>query len=96
MTLGGWPEGPHPSVIGDVTEDEILLQAGIDRAATLVAALDTDADNLYVTLAGRSFRPDLQIIARARNESSVPKLLRAGADRVVNPQRSGATAWRRS
>ncbi len=80
---------PHPTVIGDVTEDATLLQAGIERASTLVAALDTDADNLYVTVAGRSFRPDLHIIARARGESSEAKLLRAGADRVVNPQRLG-------
>jgi len=76
-------------VLGDVTDDEILRQAGIDRATTLVAALDTDADNLYVTVAGKSMRPDLQIIARARNESSEPKLVRAGADRVVNPQQLG-------
>ncbi len=82
-------EMPYPSVHGDVTDDETLRRAGIERAATLVAAIDTDADNLYVTVAGRSMRPDLQIIARARNESSEPKLLRAGADRVVNPQQLG-------
>jgi voltage-gated potassium channel len=82
-------ETPHPSVLGDVTDDRTLEEAGISRAATLVAALETDADNLYVTLAGRSIRPDLQIIARARNESSGPKLIRAGADRVVNPQQLG-------
>ncbi len=82
-------EVPYATVLGDVTDDEILNQAGIDRAATLVAALDTDADNLYVTVAGKSMRPDLQIIARARNESSEPKLVRAGADRVVNPQQLG-------
>ena len=80
---------PYASVHGDVTDDETLRQAGVERAATLVAAIDTDADNLYVTVAGRSMRPDLQIIARARNESSEPKLLRAGADRVVNPQQLG-------
>jgi len=80
---------PYASVTGDVTDDEVLRQAGIDRAATLVAALDTDADNLYVTVASKSMRPDLQIIARARNESSEPKLMRAGADRVVNPQLLG-------
>jgi len=80
---------PYPSVHGDVTDDETLHQAGIERAATLVAALDTDADNLYVTVAAKSMRPDLQIIARARNESSEPKLVRAGADRVVNPQQLG-------
>ena len=82
-------EVPYASVLGDVTDDETLHQAGIERAATLVAALDTDSDNLYVTVAGKSMRPDLQIIARARNESSEPKLRRAGADRVVNPQQLG-------
>jgi voltage-gated potassium channel len=82
-------EVPYPTVHGDVTEDRTLEEAGIRRAATLVAALETDADNLYVTLASRAIRPDLQIIARARNESSEPKLLRAGADRVVNPQQLG-------
>ena len=80
---------PYPWVSGDVTDDETLIQAGIERAETLVAALDTDADNLYVTLAARSMRPDMQIIARARNDSSEPKLLRAGANRVVNPQQLG-------
>ena len=84
-----WTEIPYPWVSGDVTDDETLLQAGVERATTLVAALDTDADNLYVTLAVRSMRPEMQIIARARNESSEPKLLRAGANRVVNPQQLG-------
>jgi len=79
----------YPSVVGDVTDDDTLEQAGIGRAATLVAALDTDGDNLYVTVASRSMRPDLQIIARARSDSSEPKLLRAGANRVVNPQQLG-------
>jgi voltage-gated potassium channel len=80
---------PYASVQGDVTDDATLLEAGIERAATLVAALDTDADNLYVTVAAKSMRPELQIIARARSESSEPKLVRAGADRVVNPQQLG-------
>jgi voltage-gated potassium channel len=79
----------YASVNGDATDDGVLQEAGIGRAATLVAALDTDADNLYVTMATRSMRPDIQIIARVRNASSEPKLLRAGADRVVNPQLLG-------
>jgi voltage-gated potassium channel len=82
-------EMPHPFVHGDVTEDKTLIEAGIERASALVAALDTDADNLFVTVAGRSMCPELQIIARARNEQSEPKLRRAGADRVVNPQKLG-------
>lgn len=80
---------PHLAVVGDVTDDEVLRKAGVERARALVAALETDADNVYVTLSGRSLRPDLVIIARARTESSEPKLHRAGADHVVNPQRLG-------
>ncbi|MGA3148213.1 MAG: potassium channel protein [Acidimicrobiales bacterium] len=80
---------PYASVCGDVADDATLLEAGLERAAALVAALDTDADNLYVTVAAKSMRPGIQIIARARNESSESKLVRAGADRVVNPQQLG-------
>jgi voltage-gated potassium channel len=76
-------------VVGDVTDDATLQSAGVDRAGAVVAALDTDADNLFLTVSSRALNPDLQIIARARNDSSEPKLLRAGADRVVNPQRLG-------
>jgi voltage-gated potassium channel len=82
-------EVPYPTVMGDVTDDAVLEEAGIERARVLVAALNTDADNLYVTVSGRALRPDLFIIVRARTESSEPKLMRAGADRVVNPQRLG-------
>jgi voltage-gated potassium channel len=78
-----------PALVGDVTDDEVLRKAGIMRARALVAAINTDAENVYVTLSARSLRPDLIIIARARTEASEPKLLRAGATRVVNPQRIG-------
>lgn len=80
---------PYARVLGDVTDDATLRQAGIERAGVLIAAVNTDADNVYVTLSGRTLRPDLLIIARARTESSEAKLARAGADRVVNPQRIG-------
>jgi voltage-gated potassium channel len=76
-------------VRGDATSDEVLLEAGIDRARVLVTALNTDADNLFVTLTARSLREDLFIVARARVESSEAKLTQAGADRVVNPQGIG-------
>lgn len=77
-------------VLGDVTDDSVLAAAGIDRAYALITALDTDADNVFVTLSARALRPDMVIIARARDESSMAKLMRAGADRVVNPQLMGA------
>ncbi|WP_040492419.1 potassium channel family protein [Ilumatobacter nonamiensis] len=79
-----------PRVIGDATRDETLRSAGIDRASSLIAALDGDADNLFVTLSGRDLRPDLFIVARARADESIGKLEHAGADRVVNPQELGA------
>ena len=79
----------YPTVLGDGTDDEVLQAAGIANARALVAALDTDADNVYVTLSCRALRPDMVIIARARNEHSQSKLFRAGADRVVNPQLIG-------
>jgi voltage-gated potassium channel len=81
----------HLSVVGDATDDAILEAAGLDRASTLIAALDTDTDNLYLTLSARSTRPDLYIIARAKLESAEPKLRQAGADRVVNPQLIGGS-----
>ena len=80
---------PHLSVVGDVTDDAVLRHAGIDRARVLVAAVDSDADNVYVTLSARTLRPDLLIVARSRSESADEKLRRAGANRVVNPQRIG-------
>jgi voltage-gated potassium channel len=78
-----------PAIVGDATEDRVLEEAGLFRARALVAALDGDAGNLFVTLSARSLRPDLFIVARARVEESEEKLRRAGADRVVNPQSIG-------
>ncbi len=79
----------YPTVHGDVTNDDVLREAGIERASTLVAALDTDADNLYLIVTAKAMRASIQVIARARSQSSEVKLTRAGADRVVNPQQLG-------
>jgi voltage-gated potassium channel len=80
---------PHPYVLGDIDTDDVLIAAGIDRARAMIAALADDASNVYATLSARALRPDLVIIARARSEESMPKLFRAGADEVVNPQLIG-------
>lgn len=79
-----------PTIVGDATLDTTLRAAGIERAHALIAALADDADNLFVTLSGRSLNPALFIVARARQDDSIGKLTRAGADRVVNPQELGA------
>lgn len=79
-----------PTVVGDATHDATLRAAGIERASALIAALEGDAENLFVTLSSRAIKADLFIVARAREDESVEKLSRAGADRVVNPQELGA------
>jgi voltage-gated potassium channel len=81
---------PYPTVVGDATLDVTLRSAGLERAGALIAALEGDAENLFVTLSARAIMPDLFIVARARQDESVPKLANAGADRVVNPQELGA------
>ena len=81
----------HPSILGDATEDATLHRAGIERASALVAAVDLDAANSFITLSARSLRPQLFIVARARSVDSEQKLRRAGADRVVNPQNIGGS-----
>jgi voltage-gated potassium channel len=80
---------PYPAVLGDATDDDILDRAGVQRARALVAALDTDAGNLFVTLSARALRPELFIVARVRLEENEDKLRRAGSNRVVNPQSIG-------
>ena len=70
---------------GDATRDENLRRAGLERARGLVAAADSDADNLYVVLSARSARPDLTIVARGSRADAEQKLVLAGADRVVLP-----------
>jgi voltage-gated potassium channel len=70
---------------GNAAKDEDLREAGLERAKGLVAASDSDADNLYIVLSAHSARPDLQIVARASDDDAAKKLMLAGADRVVLP-----------
>ncbi|MDA8168139.1 MAG: NAD-binding protein [Nitrospiraceae bacterium] len=72
-------------VQGDATKDEVLREAGIERAVGLVSVLPTDAENLYVVLTAKGLNPQLSLVARAGEEGSEQKLLRAGADKVVSP-----------
>jgi len=72
-------------LIRDATLDESLIEAGVERAAGLASCLPDDADNLYVVLTARTLNPSLRIVARAVEESAEPKLVRAGANRVIAP-----------
>ncbi len=76
---------------GDATVDDVLIEAGIKKAAALISALPVDADNLYVVLSARELNPDIKIISRASNESAEKKLRMAGVDNVVTPERIGGT-----
>jgi len=76
-------------VTGDATQDEILKEVGIERAKGLITVLPTDAENLYVVLSAKGLNPTLFIVARAGEEGSEQKLLRAGADRVISPYHIG-------
>ena len=77
-------------VRGSCTEDDTLREAGIERAATLIVSLASDADAISTVLSARALNPDLRIVTRANATESEAKLKRAGADRVVNPLYQGA------
>lgn len=72
-------------VIEEASDDEVLERVGIQRARGLVAAVDSDADNMYVVLSARTLNPSLQIVARANVDASIHKLRKAGADQVISP-----------
>jgi voltage-gated potassium channel len=79
----------HATVRGDASVESVLQAAGIDRAAALVAAVNSDADNVLITLTAKGMRPDLTVIGRVKLDETEPKLRRAGADRVISPSTIG-------
>ncbi len=74
---------------GNADEDEVLLQAGVNRASTLICALPSDADNLFIVLSARQINPKLHIISRATEETTYQKLKLAGANNVIMPDKIG-------
>jgi len=84
----------HPEVIyihGDGAEDEVLEKAGVERASALITALPTDSDNVFIVLTARALNPKLRIISRASQVASQAKLIKAGADSVILPDKIGGT-----
>ncbi|HEY7618686.1 MAG TPA: NAD-binding protein [Solirubrobacteraceae bacterium] len=80
---------------GSATDDEMLRAAGIMRARGVIACVDSDADNIFITLTAHQLRPDIAIVARAASEASESKLERAGATRVISPYRSSGSEMAR-
>ena len=76
-------------VEGDASSEDVLTRAGVARARGLIAALSTDAENVYTILSARLMQPALYIIGRAESDESARKLKKAGADRVISPYQIG-------
>ncbi len=76
-------------VVGDATEDHTLIAAGVERARGVVSALAEDRDNLFVTLSARSLNPKARIVSKAVEIENEPKIVKAGADSTVSPNRIG-------
>lgn len=80
----------HVAIDGDASREDVLRRAGIDRARGLIAAVGTDAENVYAVLTARGLAARLFIVGRAETEDAIRKLKRAGADRVISPYQIGA------
>ena len=76
-------------LLGEASDDDVLEEAGIRRARGLVAAVDSDADNVFVVLSARKLSPKLHIVARASSDESAAKLETAGAGRILSPYAVG-------
>ena len=77
-------------VEGDAQEEDVLKEAGIERAKGLICALSRDQDNVFVTLIGRDLNPDIFILVRTNEHENTKKILRAGANKVISPYEIGA------
>jgi len=84
-----------PLIESQASDDEILKQAGIERALGVIACVDSDAENIFIALTARELRSDIFIVARASAEDSEKKMLRAGADRVISPYKTSGAAMAR-
>lgn len=79
----------YKTINGDGTSDEVLYEAGIQKAKAIITTIPNDAENVFLTLTARELRPDIKIIARASEQGSEKKLMRAGATHVIMPDAVG-------
>lgn len=90
VALAALADDGVPFVVGNAVEEDVLLDAGLERAKGLLLTLSNEADNVYVTLLARDLRSDLMVIARSVSSQGERRLVAAGANRVVSPERIGA------
>lgn len=74
---------------GDAIEDEVLIRAGIENASGIIASLPSDADNLFIVISAKQLNPNIKVISRASNSSTINKLKTAGAENVIMPDKIG-------
>jgi voltage-gated potassium channel len=84
-----------PFLLGRPSDDEVLRAAGVERAISVLACVDSDAENIFTCLTARELRTDITVVARASVEDSEKKLLRAGANRVISPYKSSGAEMAR-
>jgi voltage-gated potassium channel len=80
---------------GEASADDVLRRAGVERARAVIACVDSDAENIFITLTVRELNPSAAVVARASVEDSESKLLRAGAHRVISPYKSSGSEMAR-
>ncbi len=84
-----------PFLQGRPSDDHVLREAGIERAVSVLACVDSDAENIFICLTARELRSEIIVVARASVEDSEKKLRRAGADRVISPYKSSGAEMAR-
>ncbi len=83
------------TIKGDATEDELLIQAGIESAANIIVALPSDSDNLMIVVTARALNKKINIVTRVSSKSNESKLKNAGADHIISPDKVGGIAMAR-
>lgn len=84
-----WEDPDVLAIPGDATDEDILIDAGINRARGVIITTGDDVDNLFITLTAREIHPKAWIVARASKRENIKRLKRSGADRVISPETSG-------
>jgi voltage-gated potassium channel len=80
---------------GHASDDDVLSQAGVERAAAVIACVDSDAENIFIALSARELSSEVRVIARASADDAERKLIRAGANEVISPYKISGTEMAR-
>ncbi|MBI4214810.1 NAD-binding protein [archaeon] len=75
---------------GDVTDERVMELAGVRHASTVITAMGSDSENVFVTLSAKELNPHVKVVARAEKSNAIHKLRQAGADEVISPALLGA------